>query len=94
MTVTELQKDDLGNIIDVLLPWTSADVADWAQSSALDGTVVRVAAKADVTVEIGTNPTAAATGCYLPEGNVEYFKITRNDKISPTWGIINVTVMG
>lgn len=67
------------------------DVADTASSTALNSEIVRVVAQdANITVEFGEAPTGAGDLIYMPQGDVEYFKITPGHLLRSVGGIAQV----
>ena len=83
----------LGAAVDLAFNATSA------QSAAITGTLIRVAAKgANCRIATGSNPTAAASGTLLFAGIPEYFTITTGHKVAAirdaaTDGSLNITVV-
>jgi hypothetical protein len=66
-----------------------------AQSSAIDGDVVRVCAiDAEVRVNVGDNPTATTTSIYLPQYAEIYLPIKNGQKVAILGGKANVCTAG
>ena len=66
-----------------------------AQSTAIDSELIRIATlDANVFLEFGTNPTAEAdVNMILPKNSVEYFKITKGQKVAVIGGKISISIM-
>lgn len=87
----ELPVDANGRAVPVLWVRNVQDLADTNVSTALNSPIVRVVAKdAGLTIEFGEAPDGTGDLIYLPQNDVEYFKITPGYKVKVAGGSIQV----
>lgn len=81
----KIHLDSSGHPTPVIFPGASQKVsytASSAQSQAINTTVIRLVSTTDCFVAIGENPTATTSDMFIPSGNVEFFAIQLNHKVS------------
>lgn len=86
--------DETGNPIQIMSLIASEDVDGSeasAQSSAIEGDVVRICAvSADIRFLIGADPTALATSHFLPQGAEIWMPIGSGHKVAVLGGVANI----
>ena len=90
-----LQTGSNGEILPIIQLNDSQDVVSGAQSTAIQGKLVRICAiNGAIRFLIGTNPTALSTSHYLADQQEVWMPCNVGDKISVLGGTANISTAG